>query len=121
MLFTDMLNDVRVDPLVNTDQRISAQHRGNAQAAIQDEKLCNRLIEMYDVDSLVRHSHRGRRRTCCIQPPDLVGRGPNSDRSLCGFVWLIAVGMALPKTVNTSESSTSKIIEERTPPESQAA
>jgi hypothetical protein len=26
MLFTDMLNDVRVDPFVNTDQRISAQH-----------------------------------------------------------------------------------------------
>jgi hypothetical protein len=26
MLFTDMLNDVRVDPLVSTDQRISAQH-----------------------------------------------------------------------------------------------
>src|SRR6516225_5908223 len=26
MLFTDMLNDVRVDPLVNTDQRISAQN-----------------------------------------------------------------------------------------------
>ena len=47
--------------------------------------------------SLVRHSHRGRRRTCFIQPPDLVGRGPNSDRSLCGFVWLIAVGIALPK------------------------
>jgi DNA-binding NarL/FixJ family response regulator len=30
--------------------------RGNAQAAIQNEKLCNRLIEMYDVDMLCGYS-----------------------------------------------------------------
>jgi hypothetical protein len=30
--------------------------RGNAHAAIQDEKLCNRLIEMYDVDMLCGYS-----------------------------------------------------------------
>jgi DNA-binding NarL/FixJ family response regulator len=30
--------------------------RGNAEAAIQDEKLCNRLIEMYDVDMLCGYS-----------------------------------------------------------------
>jgi CheY-like chemotaxis protein len=30
--------------------------QGNAQAAIQDEKLCNRLIEMYDVDILCGYS-----------------------------------------------------------------
>jgi DNA-binding NarL/FixJ family response regulator len=30
--------------------------RGNAQAAIQDEQLCNRLIEMYDVDMLCGYS-----------------------------------------------------------------
>jgi DNA-binding NarL/FixJ family response regulator len=30
--------------------------RGNARAAIQDEKLCNRLIEMYDVDMLCGYS-----------------------------------------------------------------
>lgn len=30
--------------------------QGNAQAAIQDEELCNRLIEMYDVDILCGYS-----------------------------------------------------------------
>lgn len=30
--------------------------QGNAQAAIQDEKLCNRLVEMYDVDMLCGYS-----------------------------------------------------------------
>lgn len=30
--------------------------QGNAQAAIQDEELCNRLIEMYDVDMLCGYS-----------------------------------------------------------------
>jgi len=30
--------------------------RGNAEAAIQDEKLCNRLVEMYDVDMLCGYS-----------------------------------------------------------------
>lgn len=30
--------------------------RGNAEAAIQDEKLCNRLIEMYDVNMLCGYS-----------------------------------------------------------------
>jgi len=33
--------------------------RGNAQAAIQDEKLCNRLIEMYDLDMLCGYSLLG--------------------------------------------------------------